>query len=76
MAASRTLTLGINKKEAKFTNKEFTNTETGWLLEDVLKAFGDFKNNSNKSVLSNVFLMCKSMYILTVYSVHTLRKKL
>ena len=45
--------------------------ESGQLLKDTLNAFDNFKNKQ-KSVWSNVFLIYKSMYILKVYSIHTL----
>ena len=42
-------------------------------FKDTLKAFNDFRNNQQKST-NKCFLICKSMYILKVYSVHyTLR---
>ena len=51
--------------------------QLGWLIlpdiKDTLKAFGDFKNKQ-KTVWLNFFLICKSMVILKVYSIHyTLR---
>ena len=42
-------------------------------LKDTLKAFNDFKNKQQKW-MKKYFLMCKSIYILKVYSIHyTLR---
>ena len=38
------------------------------LFKDTLKAFDDFKNKQNKYEV--IFLMCKSTYILKVYSIH------
>ena len=38
-------------------------------VKDSLKAFDDFKNKE-KSVWSNFVLMCQSMYIMKVNSVH------
>ena len=65
------------------TQKQLKERETFWQhhlktfcllgLKDTLKAFDDFKNKQ-KNVLSNVFLICKSMFILKVYSIlYTLR---
>ena len=43
------------------------------LFKDTLKAFDDFRNKQQKYV-KYCFLICKSMYILKVYSIHyTLR---
>ena len=38
-------------------------------VKDTLKAFDDFKSKSKK-VYEVMFLTCKSMYILKVYSIH------
>ena len=43
------------------------------LLKDTLKPFGNYKNKLQKC-MKQCFSICKSMYILKVYSVHfTLR---
>ena len=42
------------------------------IFKDKLKAFNDFKN-MQKSVWSNFFLICKSMFILKVYSMQMLK---
>ena len=38
-------------------------------FKDTLKAFDDFRNKQ-QNCMSNVFLICKSMYIPKVYSAH------
>ena len=54
--------------------KEVSKTKTLTLLiKDALKAFDDFKNKQQKC-MKWVFLICKSIYILKVYSIqYTLR---
>ena len=43
------------------------------VFKDTVKAFNDFKSKQQKCMMS-CFLICKSMYILKVYSIHcTLR---
>ena len=41
------------------------------ILKDTLKAFDDFKNKQNTAG-NNIFLIRKSMYILKVYSIHSI----
>ena len=38
-------------------------------LKDTLKVFGDFRNKQQKYT-KKFFLICKSMYILKVHSIH------
>ena len=37
-------------------------------LKDILKAFDDFKNK--QKTMKQCFLICESMYILKVFSIH------
>ena len=54
------------KSIAEMETDLLTNTVFLNKLKDTLKASDDFKNKQ-KSVWNNVFLICKSIYIMKVY---------
>ena len=55
-------------------HKCFSRTNILFLVKDTLKAFDDFKTKQ-KNCMKQYFLICKSMYILNIYSMHyTLRE--
>ena len=61
--------LSGNSKDGLFVAAQYQTDKTCNSLLRIQRTFDDFKNKQ-KSVSSNVFLICKGKYVLKVYSIY------